>query len=84
MQNKANAKKARAVVVTIALIVAANFAISRAESIPQPASKTTSSYAADATMWPSAPRPSSSYAADATMWPSAPRPSSYFAVDATI
>ena len=32
MQKKINAKRSRAVVVTIALIVAANFAISRAES----------------------------------------------------
>ena len=82
MQNKVNTKKARAVIVTIALIVATNFAISRAESVPQPAPRTSSSFAADALILPSAPRPSNLFAADALIWPSAPRPSNLFAADA--
>src|ERR1039458_3030149 len=82
MQNKANAKKARAVVVTIALIVATNFAISRADSVPKPAPRPSNSFAADAVIPQPAPRPSNSFAADAVIPQPAPRPTNSYAADA--
>ena len=97
MQEKTNAKRARAVVVTVALIVAANFAISRAESvsfsdgfkidkyIETVAKPSTSGFlAADGTIYQPAPRPSISLAADGTIYQPAPRPSGSFAADGTI
>ena len=64
MQENISVKKARAIVVTIALIVATNFAISHAASISQPAPRPTSSFAADAAIPVWAPRPTSSFAKD--------------------
>ena len=81
-----NAKRVRAVIVTIALIVATNFAISRAESVYssnhyntvnhiESAAKSNANFASDASIPPTAPRPTGSLANDASIPPTAPRPS---------
>ncbi len=92
MQDKINAKRARAVVVTIALIVATNFAISRAESFSFSdvvkidrqvgmVAKSSPHLASDAFTPVPGPRPSGSFASDAFTPVPGPRPSGSFASD---
>ena len=85
MQNRVNAKKARAVVVTIALIVATNFAISRAESIlvSNTLAAGNECIAPDAAGLQQSTS-NASFAADAVIFQPAPRPSKTFAADAVI
>jgi|GEM_PF-5899965 len=81
MKNQANAKKARAVIVTIALIVATNFAISRAESVSQLVTRTPNSIGVNAIAQMNYPRPSTPFADDPIYPVIPPRPSNSFADD---
>jgi uncharacterized protein YigE (DUF2233 family) len=93
MQNKVNAKKARAVVVTVALILATNFAISKAESLftGNPSSTNSASITDVTTSLIQAissncfsDEGTKSLATDGTIYQPAPRPSGSFATDGTI
>ena len=84
-------KRLRAIAITLGLVVAANFAVSRAESTPAQPNKNgtpiemkypgSHSIAADPSTPFPPPRPSSTFTADPSTPFPPPRPSSFFAAD---
>ena len=94
VENKANLKKTRAVIATIALVMAVNFAISHAEYVYSTAvfglnnhssleSNRSSYFPATIVNPQHAQKPSKSVATDASTLPSAPRPHNSLAFDAS-